>query len=54
MILKTEKKDRRTIREMKRADVQAFIILMGIVAQCNVCMIGLMFMVNEPWTTSVI
>ena len=53
MIRKTEKKDRKIIRGMKREEDQASIILMGTVVQCNVCMIGLMSMVNEPWTTSV-
>jgi len=52
MIRKTEKKDRKIIRGMKHADVHHSIILMGTVAQCNVCMIGLMSMVNEPWTIS--
>jgi len=53
MILRIGNADLKIIRGMKQEEDQASIILMVTVAQCNVCMIGLMYMGNEPWTISV-
>ena len=53
MTPRIEKKDRKIIRGMKQEEDQASIILMAMRVQCNVCMIGLMFMEQEHCNTSV-
>jgi len=53
MILRIERKDRKIIRGMKQEEDQAFLILITMHVQCNVCMIGSMSMAHEPWTISV-
>jgi len=53
MILRIGRKDRRTIRGMKQEEDHHSIILMVTVAQCNVCMIGLMSMAHEHCNTLV-